>query len=612
MSESSPPLRPGERPTPSYAEWIDRFDCLDDQGRAELRSLVAEMIDPPLISVLLPVYQPSEELLREAIESVVGQIYPHWELCIADDGSESEWVSRILAHYEAADSRIHVILRPGNGHISAATNSAASLAHGEFIGFLDHDDRLAESALALVALAVADQPDLGLLYSDEDKIDLAGVRSAPYFKPAWDPILLLGQNYLTHFLVMRRTLFDRAGGMRLGFEGAQDWDLAFRITERLRPDQIGHIPHVLYHWRLHPASTAASQGAKPYAAVAARKATTEHFARTGRDARVEPLGRIGYQRACFRPPAQPPLVSIIIPTRDGPRLQQCLESLWYRTRYQNYEVLLVDNGSRDLGLLRHLADHADKLRVLRHDQPFNFSALNNLAAAQARGDVFVLLNDDVEVLSMDWLDEMIALLLQPDVGVVGAKLYFGDRRIQHAGLVLGVGGIAAHSFRFFDHLYFGHFGHAVLPRTCSAVTAACMATRREVWEEVGGFDEELAVSFNDVDYCLRARDRGWSTVWTPFAELMHFESTSRGSDTEDDNVARADGEAEYMMDRWSALLRSDPAYNPNLTFTKEDYSPAWPPRIGRFDRRRPTIRPATTEPSSTTTATTTTRAAGTS
>ena len=265
-----------------------------------------------------------------------------------------------------------------------------------------------------------------------------------------------------------------------------------------------------------------------------------------------------------------------------------------------YEIVLVDNGSRDLDLLRHLADHADKLRVLRDDRPFNFSALNNLAAHEARGDVLCLMNDDVEVMNMEWLDEMVALLLQPDVGVVGAKLYFGDRRIQHAGLVLGVGGIAAHSFRFFDHLYFGHFGHAILPRTCSAVTAACMVTRREVWEEIGGFDEALAVSFNDVDYCLRARDRGWATVWTPFAELIHYESTSRGSDTEDDHRDRARREAEYVMARWSALLRADPAYNPNLTFTKEDYSLAWPPRIGRLDRLRPPTTPATMDPMRTT------------
>jgi glycosyltransferase involved in cell wall biosynthesis len=576
-----------EPSTSSYADWIERFDRLDEQGRTELRRLVSAISDPPLISVVLPVYEPAEEHLREAIQSVIKQVYSHWELCIADDASTSEWIPRLLAEYEAADARIHVIRRPANGHISAATNSALGLATGSFVGFLDHDDTLAEQALALVALTISDKPDLGLLYSDEDKIDLEGVRSDPYFKPAWDPILLLGQNYLTHFCVARRDLVNAVGGLREGYEGAQDWDLAFRITERLRPDQVGHIPHVLYHWRLHPASTSASQAAKPYAAVAARRATAEHFARTGQKAQIEPLGRIGYQRVRWGLPADPPLVSIIIPTRDGPHLKSCLDSLWYRTRYSRYEVILVDNGSSDLGILHHLANHADKLRVIRDARPFNFSALNNLAASHARGDVFCLMNDDVEVINVDWLDEMVSLLLQPRIGIVGAKLYFADRRIQHAGLVLGVGGVAGHSFRCFDNLFFGHFGHAVLPRHCSAVTAACMATRRQVWEEVGGLDEDLAVSYNDVDYCLRARARDWQTAWTPFAELIHYESASRGADTERRNVARALLESDYVVKKWEELFPSDPWYNPNLTFIEEDYSLAWPPRIGRFDRRPP-------------------------
>jgi len=587
MSELAPSPQPGEPLPRSYSQWIEQFDGLDARGRQELRSLVSQIVDPPLISVVLPVYEPTEEHLREAIESVVNQVYPHWELCVADDASRSEWIPRLLAQYEATDSRIKVILRPDNGHISAATNSALSLATGRFVGFLDHDDTLAEQALALVALAVADQPDLGLLYSDEDKIDSDGVRSDPYFKPDWDPLLLLGQNYLTHFCVVRRDLLDAVGGLRPGYEGAQDWDLAFRVTENLRPEQVGHIPHVLYHWRLHPASTSANQAAKPYAAVAARRATTEHFARTGLDAHIEPLGRIGYQRVRWALPAEIPLVSIIIPTRDGPRLRQCLDSLWYRTRYPRYEVIVIDNGSRDLGVLRYLADHADNIRVLRDAQPFNYSALNNVAAKHARGDVFCLLNDDVEVMNGDWLEEMVSLLLQPDVGIVGAKLYFGDGRIQHAGVVLGVGGIAAHAFRFFDHLYFGHFGHAVLPRQCTAVTAACMVTRRELWEKIGGLDEELAVSYNDVDYCLRARAQGWQTAWTPFAELVHFESTSRGADADAPNVARAQREYDVMEGKWAGSLRTDPAYNPNLTLDTEDYSLSWPPRIGRFQYRQP-------------------------
>jgi glycosyltransferase involved in cell wall biosynthesis/SAM-dependent methyltransferase len=580
----SPHQSEGPPHASSYAEWIEQFDTLTEDAISELSSLVRELVDAPLISVVLPVFDPSEQHLREAIESVIDQIYPYWELCIADDASTADWLPRVLTEYEAADPRIRVIRRPTNGHISAATNSALTLANGRFVGFLDHDDKLARQALALVALAISDSPDLGLLYSDEDKIDLEGTRSTPYFKPDWDPFLLLGQNYLTHFCVVRRDLVEAVGGLREGYEGAQDWDLAFRITERLQSHQVGHIPHVLYHWRLHPASTASNQAAKPYAAIAARRATKEHFVRTGRAGRVEPLGRIGYQRVRWTLPEEVPLVSIIIPTRDGPWLQRCLESLWYRTEYPRYEVILVDNGSRDPVTLRYLADRVDKLRVIRDDRPFNFSALNNTAVEHARGDVLCLLNDDVEVINEEWLDEMVAVLLQPEVGIVGAKLYYPDGRIQHAGVVLGIGGIAAHAFRYFDRLFFGHFGHAVLTRQCTAVTAACMGTRREVWEAVGGLDaDHLAVSYNDVDYCLRARAQGWRTVWTPSVELIHHESVSRGPDSDAANVVRAKREYDFMIDKWNELIQSDPAYNPNLTLNTEDYALSWPPRIGPFE-----------------------------
>jgi GT2 family glycosyltransferase len=586
VEAASPP--PEEPPHPSsYTEWIRQFDTLDADGVQELRSLINELTDPPLISVVLPVFDPSERHLREAIDSVITQIYPSWELCIADDASTADWIPRLLAEYEAADPRIHVVRRPTNGHISAATNSALGLASGRYVGFLDHDDTLAPSALALAALAIARSPDFELLYSDEDKIDAVGTRSAPYFKPDWDPFLLLGQNYLTHFCVVRRELLEAVGGLREGFEGAQDWDLVLRITENLRSDQIGHIPHVLYHWRLHSASTATNQSAKPYAATAARRATTEHLERTARTGLVEPLGRIGYQRIRWELPNDPPLVSIIIPTRDGPLLQRCLESLWYRTRYPRYEVILVDNGSEDPGILRYLIDRADRIRVIRDDRPFNYSALNNVAAIQARGSVLCLLNDDVEVISEDWLDEMVALLFQPHVGVVGAKLFYPDGRIQHAGAVLGIGGIAAHAFRYFDRLFFGHFGHTVLTRQSTAVTGACLVTRREVWNQIGGLDEEhLAVSYNDVDFCLRAEVEGWRTVWTPFAELIHHESVSRGADSDAANVTRAKLEYDFMEEKWRDLIRLDPAYNPNLTLNTEDYSLSWPPRIGRFEGPR--------------------------
>jgi GT2 family glycosyltransferase len=594
---SSPemPETPPSVPTPSevelpgsYAQWIADYDTPDDGRRRQLRAMVDAMTDPPLLSVILPVFNASESLLRGAINSVIDQVYPHWELCIADDASTAPWIPRILDEYEQSEPRIRVVRRTDNGHISAAANSALAVATGTWVGFLDHDDALSPHALALVALRVLADPDLGLLYSDEDKIDLEGVRSDPYFKPDWDPVLLLGQNYLTHFCVVRRDLVEALGGLRQGFEGAQDWDLAFRITEQLREDQVGHIPHVLYHWRLHPASTAANQAAKPYAAEAARRTTTEHLDRTGQAAHVEPLGRIGYQCARFDLPNEPPLVSIIIPTRDGPLLRRCLDSIWYWTRYPNYEILLMDNGSEDPAILGHLSDHADKMRIFRDDSPFNFSALNNAAALHARGDVLCLLNDDIEVTNGDWLNEMVALVLQPGVGIVGAKLTYPDRTIQHAGVVFGIGGIAGHSFRGFDPLFFGHFGHAVLARRCTAVTGACLVTRRQLWQDLGGLDEDdLAISYSDLDYCLRARAQGWHTLWTPLAELIHYESTTRGADADPANKQRADREFDIMMNRWGAIIGADPAYNPNLTLKTEDYDLAWPPRLGPFESAAP-------------------------
>ncbi len=576
-----------EEPPPAYADWIERYRPTDSRAQRTIEEALGRHDDLPLISVVMPVFNPSEHHLRAAIDSVRGQWYERWELCIADDASTEEWVPGVLAEYESIDPRISVVRLPENGHIAAATNSALEMATGTFVGFLDHDDALAEEALALVALATAELPDAGLFYSDEDKLDSEGSRSDPYFKPAWDPLLLVGQNYLTHFLVVRRDVLGLVGGLRTGFEGAQDWDLAYRVTEHLRADQIVHIPHVLYHWRLHPQSTSSSQAAKPYAARAALRAAEEHLSRMGTEGQVGPLGRIGYQRVHWALPDEPPKVSIVIPTRDGPRLQRCLESLRYRTTYPNYEILVVDNGSTDLALLQYLADRAFEIRIIRDSRPFNYPGLNNAAVREAQGSVICLLNDDVEIITDNWLEEMVGQLLQPEIGIVGAKLYFGDGRIQHAGVVLGLGGVAGHGFRYFDSLYFGHFGHTVLPRMSSAVTAACMVTRRELWDELGGLDEQLAVSYNDVDYCLRAAQAGWKTAWTPFAELTHFESTSRKPDVDAANVLRARAEFDFMVDRWGEWLRQDPAYNPNLTLDHEDYQLSWPPRIGRTEACRP-------------------------
>ena len=334
------------------------------------------------------------------------------------------------------------------------------------------------------------------------------------------------------------------------------------MTELLRPDQIVHVPHVLYHWRAHPASTAASQTAKPYAGQAARRALTEHLSRTGLRGIVTPAGKTGFQRTTWALPSDPLLVSILIPTKGNPTLIRCLESLRSRTTYSAYEVCVIDNGATDPVVLRYLEDHAHWLRISRDTRPFNFSAINNAGVEIARGRILCLLNDDVEVITPEWLDEMVGQLIQPGIAAVGAKLYFPDGRLQHAGVVLGVGGVAAHAFRLEDRLFLGHFGHPALARMPSAVTAACMVVRREVWEELGGFDEELAVSYNDVDFCLRAADAGWRVAWTPWAELLHHESVTRGQDTDPVNMNRARAEYDSMVERWGPILPRRPGLQP--------------------------------------------------
>jgi GT2 family glycosyltransferase/cyclopropane fatty-acyl-phospholipid synthase-like methyltransferase len=577
------PVESGAPPHPpdgTYELWIEQFDTLDDAARDAIAARVGALADAPLISVVMPVYNPPADLLRAAIESVRSQLYSKWELCIADDNSPEPHVAAILGEYEALDSRIKVTRRSTNGHISAASNSALGLATGQWVACLDHDDVLADHALALVAEAIAAHPGAGLVYSDEDKLDVAGRRADPYFKPEFDPLLLLGQNYLTHLCVLRRDLVTDAGGYREGYEGSQDWDLALRVTERLEPSQVVHVPHVLYHWRAHAGSTAAVVSAKPYAVDAGRRAVEDHLARTGRAGRVSRIAKSGHNRVIWADPGTQPLVSIVIPTRDGRLLQRCIESVLTFTTYPNFEILVVDNSSRTLPTLQYLRAYDDRVTVVRDERPFNYAAINNAAVRRASGDVVCLLNDDTEVIAGDWLTEMVGHLLQPGVGGVGAKLYYDDGRIQHAGVVLGIGGVAGHSHRFFDRLSSGYFGRLQVAHNVSAVTAACMAVRREAWDAVGGLDEvNLPIAFNDVDFCIRLREAGWGIVWTPYAELFHHESISRGPDDVGPRAPEFARETDYIKRRWGpATLRSDPYYNPNLSLVAEDFSLAWPPR----------------------------------
>lgn len=577
----------------SYADWIAAVEQARLPSPDEQAAQATGWASQPRFSVLVPTYNTPPALLRECLDSVRAQTWPHWELCIADDASTEPAVRQILAEYAAADSRIRVLRRELNGHIARASNSALSLATGDFIALLDHDDRLAPEALWRVAQALQQHPRALVLYSDEDKLDATGQRSEPFFKPDWSPDLLRSQNYLSHLGVYRRSLVQALGGFRAGFEGSQDYDLALRCTEQASgPGQIVHIPHVLYHWRKTEGSTAADHGHKDYATPAALRALQAHFDRTQPGVQASVIAP-GLYRARWPLPARRPLVSVIIPTRDAcDILRSCVQSVLHLTQYPHLELIIVDNQSREpetLAYLDELSRHP-AVRVLRHDQPFNYSAINNEAARQARGELLCLLNNDVTVISPDWLGEMVRQACRPDIGCVGAKLYYPDDTVQHAGVVLGIGGVAGHSHKYADREAAGYFSRLRIVHEVSAVTGAALVLRKAVFDEVGGLDEQgLSVAFNDVDLCLKVREAGYRNLWTPFAELYHHESKSRGSDLTPEKAARFESECRLMMARWAGALTSDPHYSPHLSLVREDFSLRAPAEYAALEAARQAV-----------------------
>lgn len=447
-----------------YSRWVEYYDTLDDNGRWKINEEIRKWKTNPLISIIMPVYNPPLDLLREAVESVSAQLYKHWELCIADDASTDAEVIAYLESLKKQDPRIKVFFRKENGHISNASNSALELASGQYIALMDNDDLLPENALYWVVRAIHDNPDVGVIYSDEDKIDTAGKRSSPYFKSDWNEFLFRSQNMVCHLGVYRTDLVKDVGGFRVGFEGAQDYDLALRCSEKLDRNQIVHIPRVLYHWRIHSGSTAMAGDEKPYAAMAGVKALDDHLQRKGNIGHTEllPMGMYRVHYAC---PDVTPLVTLIIPTRNAYSLvKQCIDSIQQLTSYSNYEIILIDNGSDDPVSLEYFAalDQQDNIRVMRDDGPFNYSALNNGAVRMARGELIGLINNDIEVITPGWLDEMVSIALQPNVGAVGARLWYPDDRLQHGGVVVGIGGVAGHSHKYLPKGDYGYFCRAGL------------------------------------------------------------------------------------------------------------------------------------------------------
>ena len=539
----------------------------------------------PRISVLVPAYNTPPRLLREMIDSVIDQVYPDWELCIADDASTEPHVAALLAAYADADPRIKVTLRDTNGHISAASNSALALVTGEWTVLLDHDDVLSANALLAVALEAVACPDAQLIYSDEDKIDDRGRRFDAFFKPDFAPELLLAQNYFNHLTAHRTEQLRAVDGWRIGMEGSQDYDITLRILERIKPRQVRHIPEILYHWRATEGSTALNIGEKNYAVEAGLQALRQHLDRTSPESSVEILPTVPWYRVRHPLPNPQPLISLIIPTRDKAEvLRVAIDSIIDRSTYRNYEILIVDNGSREAETfeLFERFERDPRIRVLPYHKSFNYSALNNHGARAARGGLLALVNNDVEVISPDWMEEMASWALRDDIGCVGAKLLYPDHTIQHAGVIVGVGGVAAHAHARLGRDDNGYFGRLAVHHNVSAVTAACLLVRRSVYEAVGGFDERLAIAFNDVDFCLRVREAGYRHVLTPFAELFHHESLSRGIEDTSDKLARFNEEVSFMHKRWTDTLTVDPLYSPNLSYATADFT------LGRsrFARRR--------------------------
>ena len=528
----------------------------------------------PLISIAVPAYQTPVEFLKQMIESLISQTYPEWELCIANASPDNEEMQRVLADYSAKDSRVRFCNLKENLGIAENTNRAFSMAKGEFMGLLDHDDLLAPNALYEIVQALQDHPQADALYTDEDKVTTElDEHFQPHLKPDFNLDLLRSNNYICHFFVVRRSIVEKAGGFRKEFDGAQDYDFIFRCTENAR--EVLHVPEILYHWRTHKASTADNPASKMYAFEAGKRAIEANLERTGTKGVVSHTQDLGFYRVKY-PVQGKPLVSVIIPNKDEKEtLQTCMEMLNNNTSYQNFEIIIIENNSTTDEIFRYYKELSKdpRIHLLRWGKEFNYSAINNFGVAHAKGEYLLFLNNDIKSINPDWMEELLGVCQRPEVGGVGAKLIYPDNTIQHAGCVVGMGGIAGHMFVDMPADRTGYLHKASLLQDMSAVTAACLMMKKEVFEEAGGFTEELAVAFNDVDLCLKVRKNNHLIVYDPYAKLYHMESKTRGAEDSKEKVRRFQTEIEYMRCHWLDILKNgDPYYNKNLSLTKWNYS----------------------------------------
>lgn len=552
-----------------YQEWYEKNKPSEEELARQRKK---KWKNPVVISVLVPAYRTPEVFLKQMMESVLFQTYPYLELCIADGSGTDDSVEKVVKEYQKKDPRVRYRRLEKNEGIAGNTNAAIEMASGDYLALFDHDDLLSPNALFEVASAI-EKEKADVIYTDEDKVtsDLKE-HFQPHFKPDFNPDLLCANNYICHLFVVKRSLALKLGGQDPAYDGAQDYDFIFRCTENA--EKIVHVAKILYHWRVHQASTADNPSSKLYAFDAGKRAIEAHLARIGAKAEVSHTKDLGFYRVKYQLQGNP-MVSIVIPNKDEKEtLKKCLESIWKKTSYPNYEIILVENNSTTQEIRDYYKelDGKKRVRVVYWDKEFNYSAINNFGISYAKGEYILCLNNDITVISPDWLEELLANCQRPEVGIVGARLYYPDNTIQHAGIVLGMGGCAGSLFVGLARSRGGYLHKAALQQDLSAVTAACFMVKKEVFEKVGGFEEKLAVAFNDVDFCLKVRHAGYLVVYDPYAELYHHESKTRGYENTEAKKRRFQEEIEYMRCHWMPDILRDPYYNENLSLKASDYS----------------------------------------
>ena len=564
--------------TTNYEKWVRKHSLRPEELKTQHDTVFSIQ---PKISIVIPVYKTPKAFLEELIESIQAQTYANWELCLADASGEISKnrteITYIIDKYSRVDERIKYHILKDNAGISANTNEAIKIATGDYIAFSDHDDTLAPNALFECVKMMNEHPDLDVVYTDEDKIDMTGKkRFEPHFKPDFNIDLLCSNNYICHLFVVKKSLVDKVGMLRPGFDGSQDHDFILRCCEAT--DAIYHIPKVLYHWRCHEDSTAANPESKLYCFEAGRKAVEEHYERCEIPATVEMGPNYGWYRSHYEVQGKP-LVSIIIPNKDHINdLDKCIRSIEEKSSYRNFEIVIVENNSNESETFAYydrICKEYDNIQLVKYNGGFNFSAINNLGVQYAKGDYLLLLNNDTEIINEDCITEMLGYCQREDVGAVGARLFYPDDTIQHAGVVVGLCGIAGHAFNGFYKDDYGYMNKIICIQDCSAVTAACLMTPRSVYDAVGGLDESFEVAFNDIDYCLKVRELGKLVVYNPYAELYHYESKSRGLEDTPEKIERFHGEIAKFEERWPEILeKGDPYYNVNLVLDRGDYAVA--------------------------------------